>query len=85
MLATRVGRPVIDRTGLNGEFDFDLQWSAEPPSRAVAGAAGPVSPGPDDNLSIFTALQEQLGLKLKWARGFVEVVEIAAAELPTAN
>jgi uncharacterized protein (TIGR03435 family) len=62
-LSPLVGRQVIDRTGLTGVFDFDLKWAAD---------AAPDSVGP----SIFTALQEQLGLKLESARGPIDVLVI---------
>jgi uncharacterized protein (TIGR03435 family) len=72
------GRPVIDRTGLSGAFDFDLQWTSGP----VAPAAGtPASP--DDGPSIFVALQEQLGLKLEPARAPFGVVVVDAVQRPT--
>jgi len=64
-----VGRVVVDRTGLTGEFDFDLLWAAE---------ANPNATGP----SIFTALQEQLGLKLESTRGPVDVLVIDSVEPP---
>lgn len=53
----------MDRTGLTGQFDFDLTWAPE----QSPGVTGP---------SIFTALQEQSGLKLESARGPVEVLVI---------
>lgn len=62
-LSSLVGRHVVDRTGLTGTFDFDLTWAAD---------AAPDSVGP----SIFTALQEQLGLKLESARGPIDVLVI---------
>jgi uncharacterized protein (TIGR03435 family) len=68
-LARVVGRIVIDRTGLTGKFDFDLTWAAD----GNPDAAGP---------SIFTALQEQLGLKLESTRGPVEVLVIDHVERP---
>jgi uncharacterized protein (TIGR03435 family) len=72
-----VGRKVIDRTGLDGAFDVNLQWTPDAPGAA---------PGTDSNLpSIFTALQEQLGLKLEPTTGPVDVVVIVRAEKPTAN
>jgi bla regulator protein BlaR1 len=83
-LATPVRRPVIDRTGLTGDFDADLELTAElgPP---------PPPPGAPDKFdrtsvpSIFTALQEQLGLKLYARRGPVEVIVIDRVELPVPN
>jgi len=48
----------------------------------VAGSAGPVPVGPDDTLSIFTALREQLDLELESSRGSAEIVEVDAAQLP---
>ena len=72
-----VGRKVIDRTGLDGAFDVNLRWTPDAPGAA---------PGTDGNLpSIFTALQEQLGLKLEPTTGPVDVVVIVRAERPTAN
>jgi len=67
---------VIDRTGLTGNFDIELQWTPDN-LRSVAASAG------GDGPSLFTALQEQLGLKLEAARGPVEYLVIDSAEQPT--
>jgi len=79
-------RPVIDKTGLSGMFDFTLKFAPE-----TAGAAGPFArlpgatpPPPDpDAPNVFTAVQEQLGLRLESTRGPVEVVVIDKLEKPT--
>jgi uncharacterized protein (TIGR03435 family) len=78
-----VGREVVDRTGLTGEFDFDLQFSP-PPTTGSIDAGIPVAPL-DDAASMFTALQEQLGLKLESTRGPVELMVIDRAEKPDEN
>jgi uncharacterized protein (TIGR03435 family) len=88
-LSQFVSRFVIDRTGLSGNFDFDLQWTPDqlplgPPGGAVPGAPGP-PPVDLNGPSIFTALQEQLGLKLEPQRGPVDVLVIDRAEQPTDN
>jgi uncharacterized protein (TIGR03435 family) len=76
-LINMVGRPVIDRTGLTGRYDFTLKWTPAP------GTGGPSGPPLDpDAPSVFTAVQEQLGLKLENARGPVEVVVIDRLEKP---
>jgi uncharacterized protein (TIGR03435 family) len=64
------GRPVVDRTGLSGRFDFTLTWAPE-------GSTDTDAP------SIFTALQEQLGLKLEPTTGPVDVLVIDSVERPT--
>lgn len=70
-----LGRRVVDKTGLTGTWDLDLQW-------APAGAgAGDQTSGP----SIFTALPEQLGLRLESQKGPVEMFVIDRAEKPTEN
>ena len=74
------GRPVTDRTGLTGAFDFDLEWTSGP----IAPAPG-AAPSPDDGPSIFTALQEQLGLRLEFGRGLFDVVVIDAVSRPTSD
>ena len=77
-LARTVGRPVVDRTGLKGGFDWDLQWASDQPSsdRDAAPAAGP---------SIFTALQEQLGLRLEATVAPIEVLVVDRIQQPTDN
>jgi uncharacterized protein (TIGR03435 family) len=65
-----ISRPVLDRTGLTGSYDFTLEY-----------AAGLNSDGP----SIFTALQEQLGLRLEQRRGRVEMLVIDSVERPSEN
>jgi len=78
--AKRLGRilekPVADRTGLTGTFDFELKWSTE---RLDA------KPDADTGPSIFTAIQEQLGLKLESAKIQQLSVAIEHAEKPDAN
>jgi uncharacterized protein (TIGR03435 family) len=75
-------RPVIDRTGLSGTFDFSLEWT-----QAVAGdmAVGPNAQGEAPGPSIAQALKQQLGIKLESTKGPVELLVIDHVEMPTAN
>jgi len=75
-------RPVENRTGLEWTFDFELDWTPELPVPADAPPAPPADPnGP----SIFTAVKEQLGLKLEPRKQPVDVLVVDRAERPTAN
>lgn len=84
-LSPQVGRIVIDETGLTGRYDFQMTYAPE--GRGFGPGPGPGAaepPPPDPNApSLFTALQEQLGLKLESARGPVEVLAIDRVEQPT--
>jgi uncharacterized protein (TIGR03435 family) len=84
-LSNVLGRPVIDRTGLKGNYDFKLQWTPDPGQSG--GFGGPPPPGieapppPDPNgPSIFTAVQEQLGLRLESQKGPVDLIVIDRVE-----
>jgi uncharacterized protein (TIGR03435 family) len=85
VLSMNVGRPVVDRTSLAGSFDIELTF--DPASAAQAAPGAPPGPVPTDDTkpSIFTALQEQLGLKLEATRGPIDVLVIDQAERPTSN
>jgi uncharacterized protein (TIGR03435 family) len=80
-LTGEVGRTVVDLTGLTGNYDFTLEWTPEQAS----------SPGPDSAAvpdsgapSIFTALQEQLGLKLETRKHPIDML-IDRVEKPSEN
>jgi uncharacterized protein (TIGR03435 family) len=73
-------KPVIDRTGLTGDFSIHLEWTREQ-ERTAAGDI----PVDQSRPSIFTALQEQLGLKLESVKAPVDVLMIDRVELPSAN
>jgi uncharacterized protein (TIGR03435 family) len=75
-------KPVIDRTGLSGTFDFSLEWT-----QAVASdmAVGPNAQGEEPGPSIAQAIKQQLGLKLESTKGSVELLVIDHVEQPTAN
>jgi uncharacterized protein (TIGR03435 family) len=75
-----VSRRVLDRTGLAGRYDFDLEWT----SFVTPGAAAPGVP-PEAGPNIFTALQEQLGLKLESTKETVGVVVIDSVSQPSPN
>jgi len=77
-LSLHAGRPVVDRTGAAGTYDFTLQWSPE--EGAASGGEGPGA-----YASMFTALQQQLGLKLVAARDPVDVLVIDHVERPSEN
>jgi uncharacterized protein (TIGR03435 family) len=91
-LAAELREPVIDKTGLMGLFDYALQWAADVNRGPVVTADRPLptgtsSPTPEDvgGPTIFTALQEQLGLKLESTKGPVEVLVIDSVQRPTEN
>ena len=80
-LTNMVHRMVIDKTGLKGRFDFTLKYAPDRDAPAGADKGGPQ----DDAPSIFTALEEQLGLKLQPDKGPVDTVVIDHVEQPTEN
>jgi uncharacterized protein (TIGR03435 family) len=73
------GRPVVDKTGLTGQHDFTLHWSFDPGPAAAATDPGEQWP------SLFTALEEQLGSKLKPEKDQIEVIVVESAEKPSEN
>jgi uncharacterized protein (TIGR03435 family) len=78
-LAPMAGRSVIDKTSLTGTYDLDLRWTPDGPAGDAPG--GVALPG-DDAVSLFTAMKEQLGLKLEAQRAPIEVLVIDSAERP---
>ena len=81
-LSGQLGRPVIDETGLTGGFSFTMQWTPEAAPQAPGEAPTAAESG---GSSIFTAVQEQLGLKLDSKRAKAPVFVIEKIEKPTEN
>jgi uncharacterized protein (TIGR03435 family) len=86
VLKSVVGRPIRDETGLTGYYDFRLQWDPAdtvPPGGNDNGGA----PGTTDHTepSLFTALKEQLGLRLESRKGPIEILVVDRAEMPSEN
>jgi uncharacterized protein (TIGR03435 family) len=75
-------RPVVDKTGLTGRYDFDLTWAPDETQFGgevpVAGADAPAAP-------FFTAIEQQLGLRLEATRGPVNALVVDGVERPSAN
>ncbi len=81
LLSSVLSRPVLDRTGIAGEYDFTLDSSDISMGRTIQEAPQEAPSGP----SIFTAIQEQLGLKLEASKGEIETLVIEQATKPVAN
>jgi uncharacterized protein (TIGR03435 family) len=89
-LSRFTGRTVLDKTNLTGKYDIDLQYTPEQGQfQAPPGGAGPgmppLPPIDPNGPSLFTALQEQLGLKLESQKGPVEMIVIDHIERPSEN
>ena len=83
-ISNRVGRAVVDRTGLTGNWDFEMSFAPELlPGQQLPLGAEPPPPADPDQPNFFTAVQEQLGLKLDATKGPVEMLVIDKAERPT--
>jgi uncharacterized protein (TIGR03435 family) len=88
ILSSQLGRTVEDKTGLTGNYDYALQWT---PDDVGAPMGGDTGPGKGDVSSdaggptLFTALEEQLGLKLESSKTTVDVVVIDHIDLPSEN
>jgi uncharacterized protein (TIGR03435 family) len=85
-LSDLLKRPVTDRTGFEGAFDMKLQWKPDSlVGNVPGGAAGEAPPTEIEGASIFTAVTEQLGLKLESKRGPVTVYVVEKAERRSEN
>ncbi len=83
VLSQRLGRPVVDRTGLTAHYDFKLEWS---PDQTSSDSRDSVSSAPDPaGPTLFTAIQEQLGLRLEAQKGPVQIFVIDHVERPSEN
>jgi bla regulator protein BlaR1 len=81
--AMRIGdRPLVNNTGLTGKYDFNLHWVSDQP--AIPGQDG-LAASSETGPSLYTALQEQLGLRLLPTKAPVEVIVIDHIELPSEN
>jgi len=80
-LSKEVGRDVVDKTGVSGRYDLKLKWAPDDASASASGNGASADAGP----SLFTALQEQLGLRLEAAKGPVQVLVIDHVEEPSTN
>ncbi len=92
VLSRQLGRVVVNKTGLKGNYDFSLKWSPDENEGRMFGGAGAAPdgrPGPPPaeaaGPSIYSALQEQLGLKLETVKGPVDTIVIDRVEKPTEN
>jgi uncharacterized protein (TIGR03435 family) len=79
-LSRALNRKVLDRTGLAGQFDFDLKWTPD-----INTAVNSQEAAPEGGPSIFTAIEEQLGLKLESGKAPIDVLVIDRIDHPSDN
>lgn len=78
IFSASLDRPVVDRSGLSGQFDIDLKWTNEVAATPGAGTG-------DDRVTLFTALREQLGLNLEPTKAPIDVIVVERVERPNEN
>jgi uncharacterized protein (TIGR03435 family) len=84
-LSDELGRPIVDKTGIQGRYDATLKWAPDKDPDPRSGGAASSAPAADAEPALFTAIQEQLGLKLESAKGPVKVLVIDHVEMPSEN
>ena len=84
-LSKKLDRVVIDKTGIQGRYDMVLTWTPDDRAAPSPSVNGQISSAADSGPSIFTAIQEQVGLKLESQKGPVQVLVIDRIEMPSAN
>ena len=85
-LGQQLQRPIVDKTGMTGLYDIKLQWTPDPVG--VGPSKAPEEEGArrvENGVSIFTAIEEQLGLRLESTKGPVEVLVIDSVQRPSEN
>jgi uncharacterized protein (TIGR03435 family) len=85
MLSRLLGRTVIDKTGLTENFNINVQWTPDETQALQLPPGAPAPPSDTTAPSLFTAFQEQLGLKLESQKGPVDILIIERAEKPSEN
>lgn len=75
-------RPVVDKTGLTGRYDFSLDWAAD---ETQFGGEVPVAPSDAPSPPFFTAIEQQLGLRIEATRGMVQALVIDSVQPPSPN
>jgi uncharacterized protein (TIGR03435 family) len=78
------GRVIVDKTGLTGRYDFSLRWTPLQTAAAPGGESG-TAPADAEAASLFTAIEEQLGLRLVSTKGPGQVLVIDHIEPPSEN
>ena len=84
-LSSFTGRPVIDKTNLSGRYEFTLQWTPNTPVAGMGAPGGPeAAPAPESSgPSLFTAIREQLGLRLESQKAPMDVLVVTHPEKPS--
>ena len=77
---TNLGRPVVDRTGLTGEYTMQLEFTFRSPNQSADGLSSE-----ETSAALFTAIQEQWGLKLQSVKGSINSLVIEQASRPSDN
>ena len=85
LIAARLGRNVVDRTNLAGQYDIHLKWTPDAPITPPSGVAELPEPIDSSGPSLVTAIQEQLGLRLRSASGPSGFLVVDRMERPSAN
>jgi uncharacterized protein (TIGR03435 family) len=88
VMQSHLDRPVVDQTGLKERFDFQLQWTPDETTRftSVGGPSEPPKPEGAETLpDLFTAIQQQLGLKLESTKAQADVLVVDKVEKPSEN
>lgn len=78
-LSRTLGRVVMDKTGLDGRYELTLKWATDEGGAGTGGSSADAGP------SIFTAIQEQLGLKLESGKGPIPILVVDHLEKPSEN